>query len=247
MFYYVYKVTNKINNKYYIGKHKNNKPYDNSYMGSGKLIIAAINKYGKDSFTKEILAIFDTDEEAAKFEQFLVTKDEVSSNQCYNMHEGGSGGFAHINSLHPNERPNLITIKEKVRNGELSLGGTKNWTDESRIKILAGGLKGSKIGIVKAQSQEAIEKRTKTQKENKHQQGENNSQFGKRVFIDPITNNKIKVFPEEQPLGYKLYSEYKEEKLQNSRRWYNDGVINFRLKSTDEKVLNLIKGRIKTA
>lgn len=44
--YTVYKTTNIINGKYYIGVHKTTNPND-SYLGSGKAIKEAIKKYGK--------------------------------------------------------------------------------------------------------------------------------------------------------------------------------------------------------
>lgn len=53
MYYTIYKNTNSINDKYYIGKHKTQDPNDD-YLGSGKVIRAAINKYGRDKFTKTI-------------------------------------------------------------------------------------------------------------------------------------------------------------------------------------------------
>lgn len=51
MYGYIYKTTNLINNKIYIGQHKvKEEKIDNSYYGSGKLIIQAIKKYGKENF-----------------------------------------------------------------------------------------------------------------------------------------------------------------------------------------------------
>ena len=53
MYHYLYKITNKINNKIYIGIHSTDNLED-GYMGSGKAILRAINKYGKDKFTKDL-------------------------------------------------------------------------------------------------------------------------------------------------------------------------------------------------
>lgn len=97
MVYCVYKITNKINGKSYIGKRKHHDPYKDKYMGSGKQIKAAIKKYGIDAFYKDITSIFNTNEEAAKLEAALVTREYISSGLSYNMHEGGHGGFAHLN------------------------------------------------------------------------------------------------------------------------------------------------------
>lgn len=48
----IYRTTCLINQKIYIGQSKYNKT---EYLGSGKLILKVIKKYGKDSFIKEIL------------------------------------------------------------------------------------------------------------------------------------------------------------------------------------------------
>ena len=45
----IYKTTNTINGKIYIGQDKNNNP---SYYGSGKILQKAIKKYGKESYPK---------------------------------------------------------------------------------------------------------------------------------------------------------------------------------------------------
>lgn len=74
--YTVYKITNKLNEKYYIGVHKTDNPYDN-YMGSGKAIKNAIEKYGVENFTKEILLVTQTKEEAYSLEKDLDRKSVV--------------------------------------------------------------------------------------------------------------------------------------------------------------------------
>jgi len=49
MFYTVYKTINLVNGKIYVGLHVTDK-LDDDYLGSGKLIQAAIKKYGRENF-----------------------------------------------------------------------------------------------------------------------------------------------------------------------------------------------------
>ena len=50
----IYKVTNNVNGKIYIGKNATNNPH---YFGSGIILRNAIKKYNKKNFKKEILEL----------------------------------------------------------------------------------------------------------------------------------------------------------------------------------------------
>ena len=93
MFYLIYKITNNLNGKYYIGAHKTNNK-DDGYMGSGKLIKRAIEKYGIENFTKEILVECNSVKEMFNAEKELVELNESS----YNLKLGGDGGWDYNNT-----------------------------------------------------------------------------------------------------------------------------------------------------
>lgn len=89
---YIYKTTNKINGKIYIGqKHKS--ILDENYFGSGILIKRALNKYGKENFYVEVLEYCETQEELDKSElkwiNLLNSRDRKIG---YNIAYGGQGG-----------------------------------------------------------------------------------------------------------------------------------------------------------
>ena len=95
MQYTVYKTVNSINGKFYIGVHKTENP-DDDYLGSGKLIKRAVAKYGEQSFQKEVLAVFETPNDAFELEKKLVA-EVLGTPLCYNLKNGGEGGFDWIN------------------------------------------------------------------------------------------------------------------------------------------------------
>lgn len=91
--YCIYRITNLINGKTYIGQHKyKDTPYD-SYMGSGILIKAAIKKYGIDNFIKDIIVAGIEDKETiSKLEiKYIAYERSNNGNGCYNLAAGGEG------------------------------------------------------------------------------------------------------------------------------------------------------------
>lgn len=91
MHFTVYKTTNIINGKVYIGSHITKNIHDD-YLGSGKYLKQAINKYGRENFTKEVLYVFDNRADMNSMERSLVNEAFVKDRQTYNATVGGSGG-----------------------------------------------------------------------------------------------------------------------------------------------------------
>lgn len=92
--YYIYRITNLINGKTYIGQHKYKKLND-SYMGSGKHLKAAQAKYGIENFKKEILVFNVSKKEHIDLleKTFIAAeREKVGIENCYNIAEGGEGG-----------------------------------------------------------------------------------------------------------------------------------------------------------
>jgi hypothetical protein len=96
MIFYVYKITNTINNKIYIGVHSTNN-IDDGYMGSGMALAKAFKKYGKENFYKEILEYCDDQESLYKREAEIVNKEFINRNDTYNLQTGGKGGLNNFN------------------------------------------------------------------------------------------------------------------------------------------------------
>jgi group I intron endonuclease len=126
----IYKTTNLINGKYYIGKDEKNDP---KYLGSGTILNRAIKKYGRDNFKKEILEKCETRNELNEREKYWI-KELSGTSVGYNIALGGNGGDTY------SMNPNLDSIREKFK-GENNHFYGKTHTDETKHKI-----KHSKIG-----------------------------------------------------------------------------------------------------
>jgi hypothetical protein len=89
MKYIIYKTTNTVDGKYYVGVHNGTKP---KYLGSGKALLNAIQVHGRENFQREILEEFDTEQDAYKREAEIVTEAFVADRMTYNLGTGGKGG-----------------------------------------------------------------------------------------------------------------------------------------------------------
>jgi hypothetical protein len=129
MKYLIYKITNNINKKYYIGMHRT-KNINDGYMGSGTLLKLAIKKYGIHNFNKEILFNFDNEKEMVEKEKELI-KETINDKNAYNIAMGGWGGDTLSN------HPDILIIKEKIKN-KLSSFSEEEKSRMNKLKIRYG-------------------------------------------------------------------------------------------------------------
>lgn len=91
-YYYVYKITNLVNAKIYVGKHSTDK-LDDNYMGSGVVLHQAYQKYGLECFSKEVIQFYNNDVELNQGEIYWIAQfNSTDPNIGYNRTFGGDGG-----------------------------------------------------------------------------------------------------------------------------------------------------------
>lgn len=88
---FVYMTINKINNKKYIGKSV--KPEHREYLGSGRYLKNAINKYGKENFKRVIIERCNNAEHLREREKYWIAYYDASNNdEFYNISSNSGGG-----------------------------------------------------------------------------------------------------------------------------------------------------------
>lgn len=97
----IYKTTNLINGKIYIGQTvRIQKFLKNNYYGSGNLINYAIKKYGKNNFKTTLIQYCNTLEELNKMEEYYINLYNSIKPDGYNIVAGGaSSGKRHQDTI----------------------------------------------------------------------------------------------------------------------------------------------------
>lgn len=252
IYYTIYKTTNLLNNKFYIGKHVTTDPNDH-YLGSGNIILRAIKKYDKHNFSKEIILFCKNEKEMNEKEKDIVNESVVNNLDCYNLKIGGHGGWTIWNKTDAAKaarEKGLAKARKAVP--EINRNRWKNMTEIQKIKAL--NILRSYNHAGKKRSIETREKMSKSKKIN-------NSSFNTHFYIDGSYTGSSKSAYEEfrfkrfkcgtEPDGWILSSIWKENnKNKNNnaygKHWYNDGINNYLYYESEQKILlsNLKRGRI---
>jgi hypothetical protein len=238
MFYTIYRITNKINGKIYVGKHQT-KDLNDVYMGSGKNLRNAIKKYGIENFEKEILFQFDNEDDMNAKEAELVTEEFCLRKDTYNLCPGGKGGWGYLNNRYWDNDKRLELGK---KGGFANFDNLSNNTKE-KIKIgrekgsVAGGNKTKDLvlGIhllnKKVQSGEIenpFKGKTHSNEWKKNhselmkslQAGEKNSQYG--IPRSEETKNKMRESLKNKPIVKCSFCNFESNNLGIISRWHNE-------------------------
>lgn len=96
---YIYRTTNMLTGKSYVGQHRYRagEPW-RSYLGSGVLIVAAVRRYGRESFAKDLLATARSSSELDAAEVLWISRERARGAAEYNISAGGDSFTPHDQS-----------------------------------------------------------------------------------------------------------------------------------------------------
>lgn len=122
----IYKITNLVNGKLYIGQHNGKR---RNYLGGGKILKSAIIKYGKENFKKEIIIDnVNSQEELDKLEKYYIKfYSSTITENGYNIQKGGRGYKNNSISSEQREKTRQRMLGNKIMNG-------RKLEEETRLK-----------------------------------------------------------------------------------------------------------------
>lgn len=178
-YHFIYKTTNLITGKFYVGMHSTNKLND-GYLGSGYKLRRSINKHGKENFKIEILEFFSDRSSLVEREKQLVNEELLKDPLCMNLVFGGNGGFISVEGY----KKGAKKMNELI------------WKDSSfKERHKQRNLKKIKLGLFKCDwtgKNHNEETKRKIGEANKKLIGNKNSQFGTCWITNGTENKKIK-------------------------------------------------------
>jgi group I intron endonuclease len=151
IYHYIYQITNKTNGYIYIGVRQSllAPELDSTYMGSGKHVKSAIQKYGAQQFEKTIISLHESRELALAAEASIVDAEFVRRTDTYNLKVGGEGGSV---------KGRVVSEETKQRMSAAQTG--KSISEEQKEKLSA--IKKGKSGLPR--SAETRRKMSETRK-----------------------------------------------------------------------------------
>lgn len=193
VFCFIYKTTNLINNKIYVGKHFQ---YETSafdgYLGGGVWIKRVIKKYGKENFIRETIEYCPSDNINEREMYWISELSATNPLIGYNITNGGEGANGY-----------KITQEDKIKMSKAHKGN--KLTQDHRNKI-SESLKGEKSYMYGTKHSEDRKRKMSISKQNMTQQTKlkmREAKLGKKLSQE----HKIKI--SESNKGKKISEETK--------------------------------------
>jgi group I intron endonuclease len=134
--HYLYRITNLLNSKIYIGQSNNTRRWSqHTYFAkhpekTGQYIHYAMSKYGIENFIFEVISTCQTQEEANEIESKLIKQyDSMNKQFGYNSRVGGIEGSRGSHSEETKEKIRQATIQQIAEKGHPALG-TKRTSEQ---------------------------------------------------------------------------------------------------------------------
>lgn len=197
----IYKTTNLINGKIYIGQDSKNNP---KYLGSGDLLKKSIKKYGKENFIKEILCTCINQKDLDDKEKFFIKElDSFNMEIGYNIALGGRNGGSFGRKLSEEHKKKIsesrigIVFSEEHKNklskahiGKVIGRETKEKMSNSQKLITHKPMsKETKEKISKIKTGKKLSNETKEKIRESHY-GEKNHFFGKKHSDETLSKTR---------------------------------------------------------
>jgi len=194
--FHVYKITNKLNGKVYIGKSKDAIKRFRTHIKIAKggkekyprkffPINAAIAKYGVENFSFEIIIELQTEDEAYQEEEKLIVLNKQNNIPSYNIANGGrsNSGWAHTDEtklrMSKASKGKIHSIEHRRAQSE-AVGGDKSFMFGTHLPIFWK----ERIGKLTAEQVKEIKKSLL--------EGESGRSISKRYCVSEATISMIK-------------------------------------------------------
>lgn len=186
-FNFIYRTTNIITGKFYIGMHSTNNLED-GYLGSGKILKYSIKKYGAENHKIERLEFLEDRKKLAEREKDIVNESLLNDPLCINLRVGGEGGGGIFNKKHAEnlKKGASIFLKNKWKKDY------ENMCHQNSEKVKIAHKRGTlRYNTMLGKTHSQKTKDAIGIKNSISQKGEKNSQFGTCWIFKDNQNKKI--------------------------------------------------------
>ena len=207
----IYKITNLINGKMYVGKTKRTLAVRfDEHARKGKFLIGkAICKYGKENFRPEIIATCETVEEANGLEKYWIKTLNCKVPNGYNLTDGGDGGENRVISKSTRRKMSVSAKKrwsDPVKRRQATEANRRRWEDPEFHAKMSNIQK--KRCVDKPDSEETRTKKSVSHIGKKHSQTTKN-----KISV----SNTGKIFSEEHRANLSASSKARWDKIRAQR------------------------------